>query len=209
MRRLGSSRALLLALAAAARAYRLPAPSPAGLAGIGLRWRRHLPPVATATEPPGAQTAVERQWKEAAWQQWRQQQRAPGRLLPRIDVGRHGEARAPWRLPPAHRALLAQMLVAVAQTDGSAASARKVWDAFVFSLRYHRGQFRQSGEPYATHPLEVAAMLAQQGADLPTVMTGLLHDTVEDTGATLQQITGRFGPEVRAAALCLCLSPLL
>jgi GTP pyrophosphokinase len=43
-------------------------------------------------------------------------------------------------------------------------------------------------------------MLAQQGADLPTVMTGLLHDTVEDTGATLQQITGRFGPEVSAAS---------
>ena len=70
--------------------------------------------------------------------------------------------------------------------------------AFRFSYRFHRTQFRQSGEPYVTHPLEVAAMLAELDMDSATIATGLLHDTVEDTGATLDDLTSLFGAEVAA-----------
>jgi len=53
--------------------------------------------------------------------------------------------------------------------------------AYVFSATVHRGQLRLSGEPYLTHPLEVAGILADMKLDAATIATGLLHDTVEDT----------------------------
>jgi len=55
--------------------------------------------------------------------------------------------------------------------------------AYVFSARVHRDQLRLSGEPYLTHPLEVAGILADMRLDAATIATGLLHDTVEDTFA--------------------------
>ena len=60
----------------------------------------------------------------------------------------------------------------------------------------HRGQFRKSGEPYITHPLAVAQILAELGMDTMTLVAALLHDTVEDTHYTLQALRGDFGPEV-------------
>jgi len=60
----------------------------------------------------------------------------------------------------------------------------------------HRGQFRKSGEPYITHPLAVAQILAELGMDTTTLVAALLHDTVEDTQYTLQALHGDFGPEV-------------
>jgi GTP pyrophosphokinase len=60
----------------------------------------------------------------------------------------------------------------------------------------HRGQFRKSGEPYITHPLAVAQILADLGMDTMTLVAALLHDTVEDTHYTLQALRGDFGPEV-------------
>jgi len=68
--------------------------------------------------------------------------------------------------------------------------------AYVFSAKVHQGQVRLSGEPYLTHPLEVAAILADMKMDIYTVATGLLHDTVEDTYATLDEIKETFGLEV-------------
>lgn len=68
--------------------------------------------------------------------------------------------------------------------------------AYVFSAKVHTGQQRQSGEPYLIHPLEVAGLLARMRLDVPSVATGLLHDTVEDTLATLDEIRGLFGDEV-------------
>ncbi len=53
--------------------------------------------------------------------------------------------------------------------------------AYVFSAREHKGQVRQSGEPYLTHPLEVANILAEMRQDAACVSVGLLHDVVEDT----------------------------
>ncbi|MGZ4622299.1 MAG: RelA/SpoT family protein, partial [Blastococcus sp.] len=60
----------------------------------------------------------------------------------------------------------------------------------------HSGQKRKSGDPYITHPLAVATILAGLGMDTTTLVAALLHDTVEDTGATLESITADFGSEV-------------
>ena len=60
----------------------------------------------------------------------------------------------------------------------------------------HRGQLRKSGDPYITHPLAVATILAELGMDTTTLVAALLHDTVEDTGYTLDDVTDEFGPEV-------------
>ena len=60
----------------------------------------------------------------------------------------------------------------------------------------HAGQKRKSGDPYITHPLAVATILAGLGMDTTTLVAALLHDTVEDTGATLEAITAEFGSEV-------------
>ncbi|HRK08116.1 MAG TPA: bifunctional (p)ppGpp synthetase/guanosine-3',5'-bis(diphosphate) 3'-pyrophosphohydrolase [Pseudobdellovibrionaceae bacterium] len=68
--------------------------------------------------------------------------------------------------------------------------------AYKFSERAHDGQFRRSGEPYVTHPLGVAAILAELRLDSATVITGLLHDTVEDTHATLEDVEREFGKTV-------------
>lgn len=69
--------------------------------------------------------------------------------------------------------------------------------AYVFSAKSHQGQLRRSGEPYLTHPLEVAMILAQMRLDVASVAAGLLHDTVEDTVATLDELEELFGAEVR------------
>ena len=68
--------------------------------------------------------------------------------------------------------------------------------AYIFSASVHQGQVRLSGEPYLTHPVEVAGILADMKLDAATIVTGLLHDTVEDTLATLEQIREAFGKEV-------------
>jgi GTP pyrophosphokinase len=72
----------------------------------------------------------------------------------------------------------------------------KIEKAYYFAAKAHQGQKRSSGEPYITHPTEVAISLAEMHLDLSTVMTGLLHDTVEDTGVTLEQIETEFGKDV-------------
>ena len=68
--------------------------------------------------------------------------------------------------------------------------------AYVYSAKVHLGQQRLSGEPYLTHPLEVAEILAKMRLDPVTVAAGLLHDTVEDTLATQQEIREQFGGEI-------------
>ncbi|MBU2053668.1 MAG: bifunctional (p)ppGpp synthetase/guanosine-3',5'-bis(diphosphate) 3'-pyrophosphohydrolase [Proteobacteria bacterium] len=68
--------------------------------------------------------------------------------------------------------------------------------AYIFSASVHQGQVRLSGEPYLSHPMEVCGILAQMKLDAATLVTGLLHDTVEDTLATLEQIEDAFGKEV-------------
>ncbi len=68
--------------------------------------------------------------------------------------------------------------------------------AYVFSAMVHQGQVRLSGEPYLSHPLMVAFLLADLNMDVASVATGLLHDTVEDTLTTLDTIEETFGKEI-------------
>ncbi len=70
--------------------------------------------------------------------------------------------------------------------------------AYAFAARVHRGQERISGEPYLSHPLAVAGALADLKLDAATLAAGLLHDVVEDTHATLDEIRAHFGDEVAA-----------
>ncbi|MBN8520772.1 MAG: bifunctional (p)ppGpp synthetase/guanosine-3',5'-bis(diphosphate) 3'-pyrophosphohydrolase [Alphaproteobacteria bacterium] len=65
-----------------------------------------------------------------------------------------------------------------------------------FARKYHEGQTRSSGEPYYYHPLEVASILAGMKMDTATVVTAILHDTLEDTSATFQELEKKFGKEV-------------
>ncbi len=69
--------------------------------------------------------------------------------------------------------------------------------AYVFSAKAHQGQTRRSGEPYLVHPMEVAGILADMHLDVPSIATGILHDTVEDTVTTLEEIERFFGSEVK------------
>ena len=68
--------------------------------------------------------------------------------------------------------------------------------AYVFSMRAHGSQMRESGDPYFSHPLEVAGILTGLKLDCATIATALLHDTIEDTVATYAEIEKLFGPEI-------------
>jgi GTP pyrophosphokinase len=68
--------------------------------------------------------------------------------------------------------------------------------AYVFSAKVHIGQTRLSGEPYLIHPLEVAGILTQLKLDVASIATGLVHDAVEDTLTTLEEIRENFGTEI-------------
>jgi len=70
---------------------------------------------------------------------------------------------------------------------------RKAWD---FCVKHHEGQMRASGEPYIIHPLEVAEVLAELKMDGTSIAAGLLHDSVEDTPATNEEIAEEFGDQV-------------
>ena len=69
--------------------------------------------------------------------------------------------------------------------------------AYIYSARVHEGQVRLSGEPYLSHPLEVAGILADMKLDIISVVAGFLHDVIEDTHAVPEDIEDLFGPEVR------------
>ncbi|MBL6617209.1 MAG: bifunctional (p)ppGpp synthetase/guanosine-3',5'-bis(diphosphate) 3'-pyrophosphohydrolase [Reyranella sp.] len=68
--------------------------------------------------------------------------------------------------------------------------------AYVYGLKKHGTQLRASGDPYFSHPVEVAGILAEMKLDTSSIVTGLLHDTIEDTDATREEIAGLFGENV-------------
>ncbi len=70
--------------------------------------------------------------------------------------------------------------------------------SYAFAAERHAGQLRRSGEPYVVHPLGVARVIADLRLDVPSVCAALLHDCVEDTSATLEDIRRLFGPEIQA-----------
>ncbi|NTW45837.1 MAG: bifunctional (p)ppGpp synthetase/guanosine-3',5'-bis(diphosphate) 3'-pyrophosphohydrolase [Candidatus Moranbacteria bacterium] len=73
---------------------------------------------------------------------------------------------------------------------------RFIEEAFTFAVQAHEGQERKSGEPYVTHSIAVAKILADMGMDKETLAAGLLHDVPEDTEHTLEEVSKRFGTEV-------------
>ena len=70
---------------------------------------------------------------------------------------------------------------------------RKAWE---FCVQHHEGQMRASGEPYIVHPLEVAEVLVEMKMDATAIAAGFLHDAVEDTPATSENIAAEFGDQV-------------
>lgn len=87
------------------------------------------------------------------------------------------------------------LISAVREYDPDA-DADSIEHAYRFAAELHGSQRRASGEPYISHPLAVAGILASKKLDTATIKTALLHDTVEDTAATLSDVSGRFGEEV-------------
>jgi guanosine-3',5'-bis(diphosphate) 3'-pyrophosphohydrolase len=68
--------------------------------------------------------------------------------------------------------------------------------AFIMAEKAHEGQYRQSGEPFVSHPLAVAEILAELGMDTDTIIAGLLHDVIEDTDLTMEVIQREFSPQI-------------
>jgi len=76
----------------------------------------------------------------------------------------------------------------------------KITEAYRYAEKAHDGQMRQSGEPYITHPIAVAQILVELGMDTETICAGLLHDVVEDTSSTIEEIKKIFGAEIGRAS---------
>jgi GTP pyrophosphokinase len=116
---------------------------------------------------------------------------------PRIDLRRLGRAAL---LGPAARGRLPDAISHVVEAHRAhhpEADLEPLRHAYVLAESSHRGQMRKSGEPYITHPLAVTLILAELGAETTTLTASLLHDTVEDTDVTLEQVRDQFGEEVR------------
>ncbi|MFF1283753.1 RelA/SpoT family protein [Streptomyces sp. NPDC058299] len=116
---------------------------------------------------------------------------------PRIDLRRLGRAAL---LGPAARDRLPDAIGHVVEAHRAHhpdADLEPLRRAYVLAESSHRGQMRKSGEPYITHPLAVTLILAELGAETTTLTASLLHDTVEDTEVTLEQVREQFGEEVR------------
>lgn len=88
------------------------------------------------------------------------------------------------------------MLKTKAQQVYGDEGVKKIKEAYTFAENAHKSQLRSSGEPYIIHPLEVALILMDLGLDVDTVVAGLLHDVVEDTGVPIEELTKLFGAEV-------------
>ncbi|MCY4067259.1 MAG: HD domain-containing protein, partial [Rhodospirillaceae bacterium] len=88
-----------------------------------------------------------------------------------------------------------ELVETVKQYDPSA-DEQAINRAYVFSMQAHGTQTRASGDPYFSHPVEVAGILTHYRLDSASIITALLHDTVEDTDATLSDIERLFGPEI-------------
>ncbi|MFE0730061.1 RelA/SpoT family protein [Streptomyces antibioticus] len=119
------------------------------------------------------------------------------RSLPRIDLRRLGRAAL---LGTASRGRLPDAIGHVVEAHRAHhpdADLDPLRRAYVLAESSHRGQMRKSGEPYITHPLAVTLILAELGAETTTLTASLLHDTVEDTDVTLDQVGEQFGAEVR------------
>src|SRR6185503_709516 len=124
----------------------------------------------------------------------------PAQEVPAPSATRRVRARLTRRMSgqragaPPNRTVL-EPLFAVHRGLHPKADLKLVQRAYEVAEKAHNGQFRKSGDPYITHPLAVATILADLGMDTTTLVAALLHDTIEDTDYTLEQVQGDFGPE--------------
>src|SRR5256884_1398268 len=101
---------------------------------------------------------------------------------------------APWQTQQISEVL--EPLIAMHRATHPKADIRLLQKAYDAAARWHEGQYRKSGDPYITHPLAVANLLAELGMDATTLVAALLHDTIEDPAYTLDQMRADFGGEV-------------
>ena len=124
----------------------------------------------------------------------------PGKKQAGAQGEAHPVAPPPERAPPplkSPRKLMRQTeLVARVKAYDPDADEALLDRAYVYAMKAHGKQFRASGDPYFAHPLEVAAILTDLKLDVATIVTALLHDTVEDTLATLEDVRENFGDEI-------------
>ncbi len=92
--------------------------------------------------------------------------------------------------------IAAEDLIALVRNYNPKTNEQRLTEAYDFGNQMHEGQTRHSGEPYFTHPVAVAAILTEQRLDDATIVTALLHDTIEDTKASYGQVSDLFGEEV-------------
>jgi len=104
----------------------------------------------------------------------------------------------PWRRSSAPASVELAPLLATFRQHHPKKSTVLIAQAYELAAAAHEGQTRKSGEPYIHHPLSVARIVADLGLDDVTVAAALLHDSVEDTGVTLEQVARQFGDEVAA-----------
>ena len=102
----------------------------------------------------------------------------------------------PWRRSSAPASVETAPLLASFRVHHPKTSPALITQAYDLAAAAHVGQTRRSGEPYIHHPLSVAQIVADLGLDDVTIAAALLHDSVEDTGVTLEELAGRFGDDV-------------
>ncbi len=115
---------------------------------------------------------------------------APGRVRARTRLARLAVQRGSSTTP------VLEPLFRTIRSNHPKADLRDLERAFEMADLHHRGQQRLSGDPYITHPLAVATILAELGMTPPTLMAALLHDTIEDTDYTLDKLRVDFGDEI-------------
>ncbi len=121
----------------------------------------------------------------------------PAPIPPSAARVRRRLARLGAQRGPAMNPVLEPLIKTVRNTHPKA-DLRQIERAYDVAAHYHRDQKRKSGDPYITHPLAVATILAELGMNTETVVAALLHDTVEDTPYQLDELRGDFGDEIAA-----------
>jgi guanosine-3',5'-bis(diphosphate) 3'-pyrophosphohydrolase len=135
-----------------------------------------------------------------------------GDLITAGPPGADGSAGAPRTATPAVRRRLARLgaqrgtainpvlepLIKTVRSTHPKADVRMIERSYDVAAYWHRDQKRKSGDPYITHPLAVATILAELGMNTETICAALLHDTVEDTPYTLTELRGQFGEDIAA-----------
>ncbi|WP_102508563.1 RelA/SpoT family protein [Sanguibacter massiliensis] len=101
-----------------------------------------------------------------------------------------------WFTPRAGVSPAIEPVLQAVRTNHPKADLSLIERAYVTAEKAHRGQKRRSGDPYITHPVAVATILAELGMTEPTIAAALLHDTVEDTDYSLDQLTREYGEEI-------------